>query len=159
MSEEAVTQEVTAEEAAKAGSAPTAAARERHAVLAEEVEHHRYRYYVLDAPEVSDAQFDALMRELEGLEEEFPGLRTPDSPTQKVGGAPSAQFSPVRHRVRMICPQNRSARAIDGRRVQAEDRMRVRMLAGKQAGAIRRAYHRRCAARAASCRVGRRSSP
>src|SRR2546430_8473285 len=102
LSEEAVTQEVTAEEAAKAGSEPTAAARERHAVLAEEVEHHRYRYYVLDAPEVSDAQFDALMRELEALEEEFPGLRTPDSPTQKVGGTYSTLFTPVAHAERMM---------------------------------------------------------
>ncbi|WP_228488916.1 NAD-dependent DNA ligase LigA [Raineyella fluvialis] len=71
--------------------------RERHAALATEITEHRYRYYVLDAPTVSDGEFDTLMRELEGLEERFPELRTPDSPTQQVGAAPSATFAPVQH--------------------------------------------------------------
>ncbi|HSL10034.1 MAG TPA: NAD-dependent DNA ligase LigA, partial [Actinomycetota bacterium] len=61
------------------------------------IEHHRYRYHVLDDPEVADVEYDALMRELEKLEAEFPELQTPDSPTQTVGGAPAALFAPVRH--------------------------------------------------------------
>ena len=64
-------------------------ARERHRLLAEEVEEARWRYYVLDSPTLSDADFDRRMRELEELEESWPELRTPDSPTQKVGGAVS----------------------------------------------------------------------
>ena len=86
--------------AAPQTSAPAAAdpaARERHAQLAERIEEHRWRYHVLDQPTVSDAQFDALMRELEELEGEHPDLRTPDSPTQKVGGAVSTLFTPVEH--------------------------------------------------------------
>ena len=61
------------------------------------IEHHRYRYHVLDDPEVADVEYDALMRELEKLEAEFPELQTPDSPTQTVGGAPAALFAPVTH--------------------------------------------------------------
>ena len=64
--------------------------RTRHAQLAQQIEDHRFRYYVTDAPTISDGDFDALMRELEAIETEHPELRTPDSPTQKVGGAPSA---------------------------------------------------------------------
>lgn len=60
--------------------------RERIEKLREEIRYHEYRYYVLDSPEISDAEFDQLMRELEKLEEEYPELRTPDSPTQRVGG-------------------------------------------------------------------------
>lgn len=85
---------------------PPPQARERHAELAKEVEHHRYRYYVLDAPTISDAEFDALMRELEELEEQYPALRTPDSPTQKVGGTYSTEFTPVAHRERMLSLDN-----------------------------------------------------
>jgi DNA ligase (NAD+) len=76
-------------------------ARERHRLLAEEVEEARWRYYVLDAPTLSDADFDARMRELEELEESWPELRTPDSPTQKVGGAVSTEFTAVDHLQRM----------------------------------------------------------
>ena len=75
--------------------------RERHAELVEQVVEARYRYYVLDQPTLSDAAFDAAMRELEALEEEHPGLRTPDSPTQTVGGAVSTDFTPVDHLQRM----------------------------------------------------------
>lgn len=74
-----------------------AEARERHSELVEQVEDARWRYYVLDDPTLSDADFDVRMRELEGLEEQFPELRTPDSPTQKVGGAVSTQFTAVDH--------------------------------------------------------------
>ncbi len=76
---------------------PTSKARERHRELSEIIENHRWRYYVLDTPSVADGEFDALMRELEGIEAEFPALRTPDSPTQKVGGAPSTTFAAVEH--------------------------------------------------------------
>ena len=76
-------------------------ARERHQLLSEEIEEARWRYYVLDDPTLSDADFDARMRELEQLEEEFPELRTPDSPTQKVGGAVSTEFTAVDHLQRM----------------------------------------------------------
>nr|WP_239579050.1 NAD-dependent DNA ligase LigA [Microlunatus panaciterrae] len=87
-------------------SEPEPAARERHASLSEEVEEARWRYYVLDAPTISDGEFDARMRELEALEDRFPALRTPDSPTQKVGGAPSTTFSPVEHLQRMMSLDN-----------------------------------------------------
>lgn len=74
---------------------------ERHAEVSELVEEANWRYYVLDAPTVSDAQYDAWMRELRRLEEENPGLRTPDSPTQKVGAPISSDFAPVAHLQRM----------------------------------------------------------
>ena len=76
-------------------------AREQHQQLAEEVDEARWRYYVLDAPTLSDADFDQRMRALEELEERFPELRTPDSPTQKVGGAVSTEFTAVDHLERM----------------------------------------------------------
>jgi DNA ligase (NAD+) len=81
-------------------------ARERHRELSELVEDHRWRYYVLDRPTASDAEFDKLMRELEELESEFPELRTPNSPTQKVGGAVSTEFTAVEHRERMMSLDN-----------------------------------------------------
>lgn len=61
------------------------------------IEHHAYRYYVLDDPEVSDAEYDEYLRELAALEERFPELVTPDSPTQRVGAPPSELFAPVEH--------------------------------------------------------------
>ncbi len=76
-------------------------ARERHRELSEQVDDARWRYYVLDDPDRSDADFDARLRELESLEDEFPELRTPDSPTQKVGGAVSTEFTAVDHLQRM----------------------------------------------------------
>ncbi|MFC5179247.1 NAD-dependent DNA ligase LigA [Nocardioides taihuensis] len=78
-----------------------AEAREEHQELAEQVEDARWRYYVLDSPTLSDADFDRRMRRLEELEVEFPELRTPDSPTQKVGGAVSTEFTAVDHLERM----------------------------------------------------------
>jgi DNA ligase (NAD+) len=90
----------------EAPAAAPAEARERHQDLAEQVEDHRWRYYVLDRPTASDAEFDSLMGELEALEEQYPDLRTPDSPTQKVGGAVSTEFTPVEHRERMMSLDN-----------------------------------------------------
>jgi len=75
--------------------------RERHQELSERVEDARWRYYVLDDPTLSDADFDVAMRELEALEESHPELRTPDSPTQTVGGAVSTEFTAVDHLQRM----------------------------------------------------------
>jgi len=80
---------------------PGDAAREEHRRLAEEVEDARWRYYVLDSPTMDDADFDRRMRRLEALEEQFPELRTPDSPTQKVGGAVSTDFAAHDHLQRM----------------------------------------------------------
>ncbi|MEV3870608.1 NAD-dependent DNA ligase LigA [Streptomyces sp. NPDC049906] len=84
----------------------TAGVRERHARLAEEVEEHRFRYYVKDQPVVSDAEFDRLMRELELLEEEHPELRTPDSPTQRVAVAYQTDLAEVEHLERMLSLDN-----------------------------------------------------
>src|ERR671933_3086883 len=65
--------------------------------LREEVDHHLYRYHVLDDPEVSDAEYDRLYDELKALEDEHPDLITPDSPTQRVGAPPSERFQKVEH--------------------------------------------------------------
>ncbi len=81
-------------------------AREEHLELSEQVQEARWRYYVKDAPTLSDAEFDALMRRLEELEEAFPELRTPDSPTQQVGGAVSTEFTPVDHLEQMMSLDN-----------------------------------------------------
>ena len=80
--------------------------REEHRDLAEQVEDARWRYYVLDDPTLSDADFDQRMRRLEELEEQFPELRTPDSPTQKVGGAVSTEFTAVDHLEPMMSLDN-----------------------------------------------------
>ncbi|MGW8379579.1 NAD-dependent DNA ligase LigA [Streptomyces sp. ODS28] len=83
-----------------------AEARERHQRLAEQIEEHRFRYYVKDAPVVSDAEFDRLLRELEGVEAEHPELVTADSPTQKVAGQYETEFTEVEHRERMLSLDN-----------------------------------------------------
>ncbi|MEU8712934.1 NAD-dependent DNA ligase LigA [Streptomyces sp. NPDC048663] len=90
----------------QAETAVPAEAREKHARLAEQIEEHRFRYYVKDAPVVSDAEFDKLLKTLEALEDEHPGLRTPDSPTQKVAGAYATEFTAVEHRERMLSLDN-----------------------------------------------------
>jgi DNA ligase (NAD+) len=74
--------------------------------LREEINYHNYRYYVLDDPVVSDAEFDRLLKELTRLEEQYPALITPDSPTQRVGAAPLEKFETVRHRIPMISLEN-----------------------------------------------------
>jgi DNA ligase (NAD+) len=83
-----------------------AEAREQHAKLAEQIEEHRFRYYVKDAPVISDAEFDKLLRSLEALEEEYPELRTPDSPTQKVAVEFETGLAEVEHRERMLSLDN-----------------------------------------------------
>ncbi|WP_327042868.1 NAD-dependent DNA ligase LigA [Micromonospora ureilytica] len=106
MSEEQIGQQVSPAQEAAAGAEPTPQARERHAALSQELTEHQYRYYVLDAPTIPDADFDRQLRELEALEAEFPALRTPDSPTQRVGGTFSTDFTPVTHAERMLSLDN-----------------------------------------------------
>jgi DNA ligase (NAD+) len=103
------------------------ALRERVTRLRQEIEQHNHRYYVLDEPSVSDAEYDQLFRELQELEIAHPGLITTDSPTQRVGAAPLAEFSPAPHRQPMLSLNN--AFATD--EVEAFDR-RVRETLGQQ---------------------------
>ncbi|MGE5739696.1 MAG: DNA ligase LigA-related protein, partial [Betaproteobacteria bacterium] len=74
----------------------------RVAALRASIETHNRNYYVLDQPTISDAEYDALYRELEALERQHPSLVTADSPTQRVGGAPLAAFASVTHRLPML---------------------------------------------------------
>ncbi|HLI30834.1 MAG TPA: NAD-dependent DNA ligase LigA, partial [Terriglobia bacterium] len=74
--------------------------------LRAEIRHHEHRYYVLDDPEISDYEFDQLMRKLQDLERRHPELITPDSPTQRVGGEPAQAFPKVRHQVPMLSLEN-----------------------------------------------------
>jgi DNA ligase (NAD+) len=94
--------------------------------LREQVRYHNRRYHVDDAPEISDAEYDALYRELEALEDEHPELITPDSPTQRVGGEPIEGFEEIRHSVPMLSLAN--ARKIEDLR---EWDARVRRLLGE----------------------------
>ncbi len=84
----------------------------RHEVerLRREIEHHNHRYYVLDDPAITDAEYDALLRRLEALEREHPELITSDSPTQRVGAAPASGFATVAHRQQMLSLQNATTR-------------------------------------------------
>jgi DNA ligase (NAD+) len=93
--------------------------------LRELIRHHEHAYYVLDQPEVSDAEYDALFLELRHIEEERPDLLTADSPTQRVGGEASDQFAKVRHRSPMLSLQN----AFDENEIRAFDK-RVRAAIG-----------------------------
>jgi DNA ligase (NAD+) len=81
-------------------------ARLRSEELRAQLAYHNYRYYVLDSPEISDAEYDELMNELRAIEEQFPELITPDSPTQRVGAEPLAQFGVVDHRVPLLSLSN-----------------------------------------------------
>ncbi len=74
--------------------------------LRREIERHNYLYYVLDAPEISDAEFDALVEALKAIEAEHPELVTPDSPTQRVGGVPAPGFERVTHSAPMLSLDN-----------------------------------------------------
>jgi DNA ligase (NAD+) len=101
-----IAEDVTAAQVAQAGAEPPAIAKERHAALSAEIDDNSYRYYVLSAPTISDGEYDALMRELTRLEEEYPALRTPNSPTQRVGGTFSTLFTAVQHAERMMSLDN-----------------------------------------------------
>ena len=78
----------------------------RHSELSRTLDDHAYRYHVLDAPVVADAEYDELMRELQAIEEAHPSLRTPDSPTQRVAGGFATQFTPVEHLERLLSLDN-----------------------------------------------------
>ncbi|MEX0744449.1 MAG: NAD-dependent DNA ligase LigA [Phycisphaeraceae bacterium] len=95
--------------------------------LRRQIEHHNYRYYVIDDPEISDPAYDDLMRELLQLEEDHPALRTPDSPTQRVGGKPLERFDQIRHLLPMVSLGN----ARDEGELRAWEQ-RARTLAAKQ---------------------------
>jgi DNA ligase (NAD+) len=83
------------------GSTPKTATA-RAAELREQLQHHAHRYYVLDEPEIPDAEYDRLFQELQAIESEHPGLRTPDSPTQRVIGLVLPGLAPVTHAVPML---------------------------------------------------------
>ncbi|TMH49897.1 MAG: NAD-dependent DNA ligase LigA, partial [Betaproteobacteria bacterium] len=81
-------------------------ARQRAETLRRDIETHNYRYYVLDAPTIPDAEYDKLFGELVELERAHPELLTPDSPTQRVGGMPLEEFPQVTHRTPMLSLNN-----------------------------------------------------
>jgi DNA ligase (NAD+) len=87
-------------------NAPQSGAAARVAELRRQLEHHNYRYYVLDDPEIPDVEYDRMFRELQALETVHPELVTEDSPTRRVGGAPVAGFREVRHLVPMLSLDN-----------------------------------------------------
>src|SRR5881398_2275458 len=105
---------------------PTASVERRIAELREKIEKANYEYHVLDRPTISDEAYDALMRELQSLEQAHPELVTPESPTQRVGAAPSARFAPVQHAAPMLSLSN----AFDEGELRAFDQ-RVRKLLGR----------------------------
>ncbi|MFJ6850099.1 NAD-dependent DNA ligase LigA [Streptomyces sp. NPDC091271] len=94
------------EEQAQQLTGVPAEVQEQHALLAEQIEEHRFRYYVKDRPVIDDAEFDRQMRALEAIEDEHPELRTPDSPTQKVAGPYTTEFTSVEHRERLLSLDN-----------------------------------------------------
>jgi DNA ligase (NAD+) len=102
---------------------------ERVRSLRTEIEHHNYRYFVLDEPEIPDAEYDRLVRELRGLEERYPELQTADSPTRRVGAHARSEFGEVVHRLPMLSLDN----AFTREEVEAFDR-RVRERLGLDAG-------------------------
>ncbi len=102
--------------------------------LRAEINDHNYRYYVLDAPVISDAQYDKLLRELQELEQQHPELITPDSPTQRVGAAPAKEFGEVRHRLPMTSMDN----AFDADEARDWDERVRKGLEIRQGGALHR---------------------
>src|SRR5512142_1318141 len=88
-----------------------AQAKIRHAELVEQIRHHDYLYYVEANPIISDREYDQLYHELLDLEQQFPDLATPDSPTQRVGGQPLTEFKPVQHLVPMMSLDNTYSQA------------------------------------------------
>ena len=108
--------------------------------LREEIRRHEHLYYVLDTPEITDAEYDALMRELQALEEQHPELVTPDSPTQRVGGKPREGFVKVAHSSPMLSLDNAlgedELRDFDRRVRGLLPGRRVRVCRGIEAGRI-----------------------
>ena len=97
---------------------------QRAAELRQQIDHHNHKYYVEAAPDISDREFDRLLAELIRLEKDHPELRTPDSPTQRVGGAPIDGFEKVTHRVPMLSIDN-SYNAADLKKFDADVRKAV----------------------------------
>ena len=112
---------------ASADQSPWAELTERYKKLIDTVAFHNHRYYVLDSPEVADAEYDQLMQELRDIEADHPELASPDSPTQRVGAGPSEQFAVVPHRVPMLSLAN--AFSADALRAWHE---RITRLAGRE---------------------------
>src|ERR1700677_3254494 len=94
------------DDSAVAPEAAPAEARRRHADLSLDITEADHRYYILDSPTISDIEYDTTMRELRALEEQYPDLRTPDSPTQTVHGTVSTLFTPVEHLERLLSLDN-----------------------------------------------------
>jgi DNA ligase (NAD+) len=113
------------------GSDTKASARRRAASLRAEITRHNRLYYQQDAPEISDARWDAMFRELQALEERFPELVTPDSPTQRIGAPPAEGFETVEHRVPMLSLDN----AMNEDDMRAFD-LRVRRILGDEEEAV-----------------------
>jgi DNA ligase (NAD+) len=109
---------------------------DRLADLRARIRHHEERYYVLNDPEIADAEFDALMASLQALEREYPDLVTPDSPTQRVGGTPVDGFEAVEHAVPMLSLEN----SYDAEEFAAFDERLRRAVGGEEAGPADVAY-------------------
>src|SRR5436190_23168308 len=117
---------------AGSGGGPMPSSAERAAELREQIEHHNRLYYVQDEPEISDADYDALLNELREIEAENPDLVTPESPTQRVGAAPLEKFAPVRH----LQPMLSLANARNEDELRAWDQ-RIRNLLAKERDVVR----------------------
>ncbi len=111
----------------------------RVAELRQLIDHHNRKYYVDAAPEISDREFDRLLEELQQIEKAHPELITPDSPTQRVGGAPIDQFRTVRHRVPMLSIDN----TYNADEVREWDRTTRKLLGGEEIALHRRTQDRR----------------
>ena len=119
--------------------------------LREQVDHHLYRYHVLDEPEISDAEYDRLFDELKALEEEHPELITPDSPTQRVGAPPAERFQKVQH----LTPMGSLEKVTDRRGALQVGRRRAQAPRLGRAGRLRdRAEDRRARGQPRPTRTG-----
>jgi len=112
-------------------SEPSPEIKARAEKLREEINRHNYLYYVLDQPEISDAEYDRLMRELQEIEERYPSLVTPDSPTRRVGAPPQEAFGTHAHRLPMLSLAN----AFGEEELRAFD-MRIRRMLGLEDGEV-----------------------
>jgi DNA ligase (NAD+) len=115
---------------------PVDAAAEHAATLRRQLHHHAHRYYVLDAPEIPDAEYDRLFHALQALEAAHPELRTPDSPTQRVLGQVLDGFEPVRHAVPMLSIRTETDTEATGAST-FDTRVRRELVLGEEAPALR----------------------
>jgi DNA ligase (NAD+) len=130
-----------------------AEAKRRHADLSLEITEADHRYYILDSPTISDIDYDTKMRELRALEEQYPELRTPDSPTQTVHGAISTLFTPVEHLERLLSLDNAfSAAELDGWSARA-DRLGAAASASPSSSSRRSRLRSKPMAPAPDCRI------